>query len=135
MGYSVSMGFKEVLIKVEDGAKALEAIKELTMPWHGETIEKETDFITAMQLWGYEVVNLVNCDDKDDKNKVTALHYGVMGFDGEKWHSEFQTLWETLAPFIQKGAEIFFSGEEDDYWKFVFDGTEMEELAGRIVYE
>lgn len=79
-------------------------------------------FFTA---WGFDEVTV---DDADG---------AIVGVDYWEDRQEYRTgaLWRILAPFIDDGGWIDYRGEDDEHWRYRFQGGECAEIAGRVVYE
>ena len=132
MGYNVEMSLSNVVIPMEKIEGALKAINDLFEPekmkngggmysWVNIPREPFTDIVAALAEWRYRA--------------------GILGpgliveyFAGEKLGDD-SILWTALAPFINPGAEITCRGEDDITWKWVFDGKELHEKVGRVVFE
>ena len=55
-------------------------------------------------------------------------------FAGEKLGDE-ETLFQALAPFVDKGSFIEMQGEDGELWRWVFDGQQMIEQTARITWD
>jgi len=58
----------------------------------------------------------------------------VIEFYGEKYRED-NKMFEALSPFVVAGSYIEMSGEQDDYWRWKFDGEKMKEIEGKIIFE
>jgi len=143
MGYNVEMSLSNVVIPMEKIEGALKAINDLFKPerlkrggadelgwqgiqtrhysWVNTPREPFTDIVEALAKWRYQA--------------------GILGpgliveyFTGEKLGDD-SILWTALAPFVRPGAEITLRGEDNDAWKWFFDGKKLREKVGRVVFE
>lgn len=55
-------------------------------------------------------------------------------FNGEKLGDD-EFFFSNIAPYVEKGSYLVFQGEEESYWKWVFNGKKMKEKAGRVVFD
>ena len=78
--------------------------------------------IKAFYAWRYEAGDCGNGDVE------------VVSFNGEKLGDD-KILFDAIAPFVMETAEVYFRGEDDNFWKLVFKNGKCEEKMGKIVYE
>jgi hypothetical protein len=55
-------------------------------------------------------------------------------FEGRK-DVNFEALFRVIAPFVESGSWIAMAGEDDEYWRWYFDGRELDTQPGTVVYE
>lgn len=55
-------------------------------------------------------------------------------FFGEKLGDE-ETLFQALAPFVDRGSFIEMHGEDGELWRWVFDGQHMREQFPQMTWE
>jgi len=55
-------------------------------------------------------------------------------FLGDKMAS-YKTFFEVLAPFVSYGSYIEMRGEDGKMWRWIFNGTECEEIKPKIIWE
>jgi hypothetical protein len=127
-------------IKAENKAGALQAIKDLAKDEHqagsdqfdknwryawvsnkyknAETLEE------ALAHWRWHAV----VSENNDSGDIVAID-----FQGEKLGDE-EVLFTAIAPFVEKGSYIEIHGEEDCFWRWVFDGETMTEKYAELVW-
>ena len=90
----------------------------------GVTVEKwfswMNDFDYDKDFTTVELLERIGFDDvdTDEEGNITRLFY-----DGKTGQEEL--FLATLAPFIEDGSIIEWKGEEDERWRWVFEGGEM----------
>ena len=124
MGYCVSVTCNGMKIAKAKVKKALEAINAIPVKGQGPNSYsgyawvthngKQTDLVKALSGWRYGAVV--------EKNGSVTIEY----FNGEK-SGDDENLWKAIAPFIIKGAEVEYLGEDGCQWKYVFDGHTYKE--------
>ena len=55
-------------------------------------------------------------------------------YDGKYYSDEVLDVLYKIAPFIIEGSEMYFSGEDDCHWRFVFENGEWVEENGEVIY-
>lgn len=56
-------------------------------------------------------------------------------FEYQKYYEDsLMEMLSTLAPFVEEGSYLAFHGEDDSLWAFYFNGQDIQEYAGVIVY-
>lgn len=138
MGYYMDQRNAKFKISADKVPAALAAIKELAkdtkrMGGGSSTGERwfawvttadfvnAKDIVEAMDAWRWQV-------EVDDEGNVVDIC-----FNGEKLGDD-TILLEAIAPFVEAGSFIEMKGEDDAFWKWVFDGRGMVEVAGKVVY-
>lgn len=126
MSYYVTMDLCDVVIPVKKVADALKAINDLCKGRCFQWVSPPPDggypdLQVALKAWRY------------DTARGTYGDIEVMYFNGENLGDD-ETLWSCLAPYVSPQAFINCKGEEDSYWRWAFDGTDMEEIGGAVVY-
>ena len=76
----------------------------------------------AMAAWRWEI-------EENESGDVISLNY-----TGEKLGDE-QYLFGAIAPYVEKGSFIDMQGEDGAIWRWAFDGKELKEISGKVVYE
>lgn len=119
-------------IKSEDKNKALEAIKALAsgvpgfekkFAWvNNKSVALSETFEEAMCEWGWETIT-------DNEGNIIGI-----SFKGEKLGDDFE-LFEAIAPFVKEGSFIQMSGEEDEIWRWSFNGEKCFEIYPTIIWE
>ena len=66
---------------------------------------------------------------EEDETGITSIM-----FHGEKLGDD-DHLWAALAPFVTEGSTIDMEGEDGTLWRWSFEGGEVHEKAGRVVFE
>lgn len=147
MGYYASQTRSYFLIKRENVAKALAAVKELAgveqergsgftseVDENGQRITVnryswvDDDYVTAdtfekaLVSWRWEAFIAPNGDVED------------LRFDGEKLGDDAQ-LMNALAPFVEHGCYIEMCGEDDARWRWVFWRGELREEYPKVIWE
>lgn len=127
MGYCITVECNGVRIAKKNVKKALEAINAIPVKeqghysWVNHT-GKFTDLCEAINEWRYEA--------GEEKNGDVVIEY----FNGEK-AGDCDTLYRALGPWINKGAEIIYRGEDGYTWRYYFNGKKMDEQTGKVVWE
>ena len=92
---------------------------------------KKGDLGKAIGGWWYFCFN----EQVSDLEKLAHLHehsdIEIECFDGDTW-GEDEQMWLTLAPFIEPGAIVEMHGEDDAYWRFLFNDGKLTEQTGHI---
>ena len=114
MGYYITVTCSKMVIPKAKVNKALEAIKSIPDAWVSHD-GKQTDLVEAFEGWLYEAV-------EEENGNIT-----IECFNGEKLGDD-EILWKAIAPFIKKGGEVKYRGEDGFQWKYVFDGKTYKEL-------
>jgi hypothetical protein len=129
MGYYVSqMDDCQFKIKKENIAGCLQALKEMAkreanFSWVQNVVVRGADTITqAFDEWRWQV-------KFNEDGDVSALY-----FEGQKLGDE-DSLFQTIAPFVEAGSYIGMSGEEDCIWRYCFDGTDCVESHPEMVWK
>ena len=126
MGYCMHPRAVHFFIDKTNVPKALAALKELParhyswVNWEGS--EFEGSFAEALYEWRWEAT-------LDDEGNVTDLD-----FCGEKYGDD-DTLWETLAPFVQTGSYIEIQGEDGAIWRWVFVDITVRQIQATVTFE
>jgi hypothetical protein len=96
--------------------------------WYGWTDSKvlleciETkDLVKWFQEWGFEDVLY------DEESYFIDLYYNTKT-------SNEQFMLECVAPAFSPGDFIIWQGEDNTYWKNVFDGEKMKTFDGEVVF-
>jgi len=87
-------------------------------PNYPETCKNLKDILDAL---GFET-------DYDNKGNIIGLAYDSKIGDEEYFL-------QAIAPFVKTGSFITWVGEDDTYWKQIFNGKKMITKTGRVVYE
>jgi hypothetical protein len=123
MGYCIDVTLREVIIPADKVAACLEVINRLCEAEHIDWFRGGnpfTDLPTAFSAIRYHATTV----DND-----VELDY----FEGEKLGSD-EAIWKALASFVKDGAEIYFRGEDDNHWKYVFKNGNMTVHYGYVVF-
>ncbi len=140
MGYHIRQRGSDFRIKKDNFAAALAAIKALAnkpeqMGGGNSTGERWYSWVDMNELAAAETLPLalsawrweVDCSDETgDVFNIT--------FCGEKLGDD-TILFETLAPFVEKGSYIDMEGEDGSLWRWAFDGGGVVELTGEVSYK
>lgn len=125
MGYCMDQMYSEFHIKAENRAPALAACLALAREGGDFHWVSANDFIKAKSL--EEVLDVWSWSpDKDENNNIVGLC-----FEGEKSGADF-TLFETIAPFVEKGSYIEMQGEDGARWRWVFNGKTCKEVYAKL---
>lgn len=97
--------------------------------WHYSWIDmdKFAKLVAARDLKGVMEEWRYYCEI--DENGDLAMEY----FAGEKIGDE-DKLWARLAPFVEKDSFIEIRGEDNEMWRWVFDGKTVKEIRPSIVW-
>ena len=92
------------------------------------------DLCGVLAAWRYAA------EETDQPSPVEQLASGVqfsdvtvMYFQGEKWGDD-ERLWRVLAPFIEDGGAVEMTGEDSTLWRYRFEGGNLIEETGTIVW-
>lgn len=99
---------------------ALQALSPCDYSWANESFRTRATLEDALSDWRWSA-------ETDADDNIIGLE-----FEGENLGDE-ETLFETLAPFIEPGGYIDCEAE-GQHWRWYFNGVTTEELVGRIVY-
>lgn len=144
MGYMVNVGEQKLAFKKDvDLTAVLRAVKQTmlnpaTMDEHAHGFaagEKQYSWTETAKLRKatsiYDFIRqFVDDLSLDDENDVYTFR---IEFNSNAGDEEF--LFETLAPFIEAGSYIVWTGEGGEHWRWEFDGTKMKTVTGRVVYD
>jgi len=81
-----------------------------------------SDIMEAFEAWRYTV--------REERNGDITLE----SFDGEKLVDD-DIFWSTVADFVEDGAYMDWEGEDNERWRYKFEGGKVIYLTGRIVYD
>ncbi len=135
MGYHMSMMEVSFRLSKTRSAEALAAIKALA---GSETIHDgsgehfswvDTQGVTsaktledALRAWRWD-------PSADDAGNIESLW-----FVGEKLGDDMR-LFQAIAPFVEPGSYLQMIGDDDSIWRWRFDGIQVHEEPGRIVFD
>lgn len=109
MGYCVSMEV-DILIPAEKMGECLDAIEQKTAEKRFSWVNggPYRGLVDAFKDWRY--------DAYVDRNNNLKVQY----FEGEKWGDD-ETLFATIAPFVEHGGSATCQGEEGEKWRYLFE--------------
>lgn len=126
MGYYMTQRDSSFLIKKENAAKALAALKRLKgkdYSWVGSASTEAAKTLTEMlDAWRWELI-------KNDNGDFVSIQ-----FQGEKLGDD-EVMFKAIAPFVEAGSWIEMDGEEQAIWRWVFDGKTVVENHGEVVFK
>jgi hypothetical protein len=143
MGYYVSMNVN-LTIPADKVADCLKAINDLHTTDHREEMSGGSFQGGQQTAWHYSWVshppeggfpNLVAAFD-EWRYSAAETDLGdveIQYFQGEKWGND-EVLFNAIAPFVNEGR-IEVTGEDNDRWKYEFDGETFSRFDGEYVYE
>lgn len=118
MGY-YAYGGGPLYIKHENFQKIVDALRNRCQ-WMRE--EDITDIGDAFDKFGF-TLGFTN-------ENVTYCYY-----DEEKWHSDdSEFLFSTIAPYVDNGSHMDFTGEDDAHWRSSFFCGQWIETEGLLTY-
>lgn len=128
MGYCITIDLCDVMIKKSNEQKALEALKKASGKdgfggWTSPIDNAET-LVEALDGVRYDA----NEEEVGDETYIVVEY-----FNGEKL-GEDETIFNTLAPFIEDGATIYFYGEDDNKWRYSFNNGKLTEDVAEVVW-
>jgi hypothetical protein len=134
MGYCVAQTEAMFLIKKENFAKALEAIKALGK-------EREDMPYGFFYSW-VDMDGFVNAKDIEDAMKAWRwnVEFDVSGnieiieFTGEKLGDD-KVLFDAIAPFVEDNSYIEMQGEDGRLWRWFFKNSQCREIYPKIEWE
>lgn len=106
--------------KFEEREDGQVAVKTYHFSWVAPYGEQD-DICQIIKKWRY----LAHKDTNGD--------IYITDFNGEKLGDD-KTFWKAIAPYVASGSTITCRGEDDYRWRWVFQGGEIHELQGRIVW-
>jgi hypothetical protein len=130
MGYCISVLKADVKILAVNQIWALKAVQSLhgketqcgkppRFSWVSDGFHKIDNLKDILREWRWAA-------SYDKKQNIVSLE-----FTGEKYGDD-AVLFDALAPFIEAGGEIHFTGEDGDQWKYLFDGKCRTEKQGKV---
>lgn len=137
MGYCMSQQECQFFIAKKDCKKALRAIKDLAKKkdqrsgWGPEGTHfawVDNDFVESKTLEDI----LAKWRWRPEFNKEGDLVF--LDFEGEKSGDDF-ILFQALAPYVKDGSYIQMSGENNVFWRWVFQRGEVEEQYAEITWK
>ncbi len=157
MGYCMDQTESKFKIKAENRVKAFNACREKLVgkqkengagggsvsmgnwtPHYSWTdnsaLENAKTLKEFMDEWRWEIT--LNDEVKVESDVPIAIPSDVtdIQFTGEKIGDD-ETLFNAIAPFVEKGSYIQMSGEDGESWRWVFNGKTCESLAPKISWE
>ena len=121
MGYYVSFIEAHFIIKKKNFDPCLQTIKGIDKGAWVKDPEKDNDLVSILDAWRWKA-------DLDDKGNINNLW-----FEGEKLGDE-DTLFLTIAPYVESGCYVEMSGEENARWRWTFNNGKMEEVSADICW-
>lgn len=89
---------------------------------HTQTVLEAVTVQDALKAWRWE----------PDLNEEGDIVY--LSFIGEK-SGQDDVILNAIAPYVKEGSYISMRGEDGALWQWFFDGKELKEKYGRVVYE
>jgi hypothetical protein len=125
MGYHMHQTAGRFTIRAANIPKALETAIEVGVPdpregLSGTPAEQLADLFKA---WRWEITFDNQTGDVSD-----------IQFEGEKYHDDDE-LFRGVAPYVEAGSFICMHGDDDETWRWYFDGQEMITQSGTVTYE
>lgn len=151
MGYYVSMDIGGVVIPADKVADCLAAINQMFNDENlsnnagggagGPSITEKTpvrekrwySWVTNPRGDGFEALQDALIAWRYDVEINTDGSINIGHFTGEKLGDDEQ-LFEVIAPFVQSGGVIECRGEDNAFWRYLFENGELIEQQGEIVY-
>lgn len=139
MGYSVYASLSDVRIPAREVPGALKALvtlakKKPEYAWtRSKGLSKSLSLIEAIMSWRYSASEEPVPDVEQLANQDVSGGVLIDSFDGEKWGDD-SILWDTLSPYIEAGAVIEYTGEDNARWRYMFDGESAEEEHANILW-
>ena len=128
MGYYVNYEFENVKIKEENASECLKAINALFLNnkrygWVDAPSDEHgyKSLMDAIESWSFGLSYYENAFFLDN-------------FSGEKLGDE-NTLFETIAPFVEENAFIYGRGEDGCMWRIAFKDGHAIEQSAKVTYE
>lgn len=126
MGYYITQQESKFTIKKENILPCLNAFNQ-------EFNENFTDITEVFNEQGFEISS-----DETFQVFMPTVSTGTsdisqIEFIGEKY-GEIDGFFNTIAPYVEKGSFIEFTGEEGEWFRFFFDGERAVEEKGYVVF-
>ncbi len=146
MGYCIRMDEAKFHVRADRKEAALDALRAMWLDpdstmgggvyQHGKRSQAFFSWMNASSLaegtcatfeqgmddWRYPVTN-------DPEGNVVDI-----SFEGEKIGDEDQ-MFRAIAPFVTAGSYVAMLGEDGARWRFVFDGSTVEQQQARVVWD
>ena len=132
MGYDVKQRDTKFFLPADKKVEALAAIKALHegtrhKGWYAfawvdtRVVMKATSLEDALREWGYDSTVRVGGD-------ITDLQFARQSAGDE------ECLFGALAPFVQAGSYMIFTGADGETWRWWFDGRTRRRQEGTVVF-
>lgn len=134
MGYCISQRRAQFKMDPKDFPAALKAIQALRwketpvgynvqhFAWISPNFHEIQDFVEMLREWRWDLA-------MDITNNVLGIH-----FVGEKMGAD-ELLFDTIAPWVEKGSYIEMQGEDGNIWRWVFDGKHCHEKYAKLSFD
>ena len=115
MGYYISMEESKFLIPNENVNSAMQAIKNAfkgknKVNWvYEEDVKRAHEFSKLMEVCYWDI-------EYDEDGNVELIN-----FNGEKFGEYIEFVLGAIAPYVEAGSYIEFSGEDGSRWRYIFD--------------
>ena len=123
MGYYMHQTGGKFIIRRSQIEQALEALRQADKQPASQTGTPTDQLGDLFGNWSWRL----------DLDEQTGDIVDVQ-FEGEKYVDDDE-LFRTVAPFVEAGSFITMMGQDDESWRWYFDGQEMITQPGNIVYE
>lgn len=132
MGYFMRTMTSDVRIPAARHADALAAVRalaaRLTSPGSSFSFVDTDAFASAQAL--SDALRAWRWEPEFDENGGLAALWFVEDKLGDD-----QLLLNALAPFVEPGSSIVMIGGDDEIWRWRFDGGQVHEEDGRVVFD
>lgn len=127
MGYYITQGETEILIKAEHHRAIVSKIKDFVR--HGNHFDWTDDNVILNAIDLPTIFDEIGWELEYNDGDVVGIEFVY-----EKLGSE-DVFFELIAEFVEDGSYITIHGECEDSWRYVFNNGKMQTLQGRIIYE
>lgn len=114
MGYEAHGG-GPLIIMEDNFQNIVEALRD-RFDWM-----QANDIDRAFEEWGFEV-------DFENGNIAWAW------FEENRWNADVDDLFETIAPYVENGSHMDFTGEDGSMWRCSFYNKQYIETNGEVIY-
>lgn len=130
MGYCIDQINSSFHMKA-DGLEA--AANAVRAAWNGK---KQIGWIKEYELNESDsLTDLADTCRWDMEQNMETLDIESIYFNGEKYGDDLEAFLGAIAPYVEAGSYIEFSGEEGERFRFLFKDGKVKEQQAEVTYE